>query len=451
MKVHFIAVGGSVMHNLAIALHKQGNQVSGSDDAFYSPSKERLAKLGLLPSSEGWDTSRITEDLDAVILGMHAKKDNPELLKAQSLNIPIKSFPEYVYEQTKNKTRIIVGGSHGKTSTTLMIMHVLQFAGKKFDYLVGSTAEGFNQAVHFSPNSEIAVIEGDEYLSSPLDLTPKFHHYRPHIGIITGIAWDHMNVFPTFENYKGQFLKYIQTFETNGKLIFFEDDDTIQELVYQMPKSVKSYPYTTPQKTENGIILMDTEIPLKVFGKHNIENLNAAWLACMQVGISIETFAEAISSFKGARKRLEHIYESKTAIAYSDFAHSPSKLKATVEAVREHYPNSHIVAIYELHTFSSVNPEFIPQYANTMQNADDKILYYDPEVIKKKGLGNLSPQAIKQHFKQPDLKVYTETEDLFKSIPSPMLDNTVYLFMSSGNFGGKQLKEFIATLDNAEQ
>ena len=381
MNVHFIAIGGSAMHNLAIALHKKGFTVSGSDDEILEPSKSRLAKYNLLPANIGWFPEKLNSTVEAVILGMHARADNPELLKAQELGLKIFSYPEYIYEQTKDKTRIVIGGSHGKTTITSMILHVLNFHNIDCDYMVGAQLEGFETMVKLSKEAKIAVIEGDEYLSSPIDRRPKFHLYFPDIAIISGIAWDHINVFPTFEMYVEQFKIFTDLISKNGSLVYCENDVEVKKVGDAARSDIKKLPYGIPEYTiKNGITTLICKAPfanceLKIFGEHNLMNLNAARLACNQVGVTDEKFYEAISSFKGASKRLELVAQSDTTIVYKDFAHSPSKLKATTVAVKNQFPNRELIACMELHTFSSLNEEFLQQYEGAMETADKALVY----------------------------------------------------------------------------
>ena len=382
MNVHFIAIGGSAMHNLAIALHLRGYHVTGSDDEIFDPAKSRLQRYSLLPDSYGWHPERITADLDAIVLGMHARKDNPELLKAQELGIKIYSYPEYLYEQSKDKTRVVVGGSHGKTTTTAMILHVLQHCGVEADYMVGAQLEGFEVMVRLSQTAKVTVLEGDEYLTSPIDRRPKFHLYKPNVAIVTGIEWDHINVFPTFDIYKDQFAQFVNLIEPGGKLIYCEDVPEVRDVAEKNSRNdIAKLPYNVPpHKVEKGVtyLLPDgfTPVPLKVFGRHNLLNLTAARLVCNALGISDEQFYEAIQTFAGASKRLELVKKTADCAVYKDFAHAPSKLRATISAMKEQYPARRLVACMELHTFSSLTAEFLKQYAGTMDNADVPFVYF---------------------------------------------------------------------------
>lgn len=445
MRVHFIAIGGAAMHNLAIALHLKGFKVTGSDDVVYEPSKSRLNKYGLLPVKEGWNEANISTELDAVILGMHAKADNPELLKAQELNIPIYSYPEYIYEQSKQKKRIVVGGSHGKTTITSMILHVLKYHQKDFDYLVGAQIEGFDNMVGLS-NAPLIIIEGDEYLASPIDRRPKFHLYKAHVGIISGVAWDHINVFPTFENYKEQFTKFIDTLEPNGMLIYCEDDAELKALVekYDNNKSLNIYPYQAHDaiiKSGKTFLLVNEneELPLEIFGAHNLMNLNAAKLACLEAGVTEGEFYEAIKYFKGAARRLEKLAENEHTVIYKDFAHSPSKLKATVGAVKQQFPERKLIACIELHTFSSLNRNFLNEYAYTLNQADYAIVFIDDKTLKQKGMQAFTAQEILDAFKSEDIKFFNQPEKIKEYLLTFQLRDVNLLLMSSGNFGGIDL------------
>lgn len=443
--VHFIAIGGSAMHNLAIALHKKGYNVSGSDDEIFEPSKSRLDKYGLLPSSQCWDESRINKNLDAVILGMHARIDNPELIKAQQLGIKIFSYPEFLYEQSKNKTRIVIGGSHGKTTITSMILHVFNYCSVETDYMVGAQLEGFDVMVKLTENAAFSVIEGDEYLTSPIDKRPKFHLYRPHIAVISGIAWDHINVFPQFSLYVEQFKIFADLIEPNGKLIYFEQDEQLNEIAKSIRTDIKKLPYNSySHKIENGItliILNNKTYPLNIFGEHNLANLNAARLVCNEVGISDESFFEAIMTFKGASKRLELLGKKDNSQVFKDFAHAPSKLKATINAVRNQYPNNNLIACLELHTFSSLNKDFLPEYKNTMNEADEAYVYFNPHTLMHKKLPPITIEEINKAFAHKNIHVLNDSNQLYEILISKASENTSLLMMSSGNFDGLNLNE----------
>ena len=450
-KVHFIAIGGSAMHNLAIALKLNGFQVTGSDDEIFEPSKTRLLQHGILPANEGWNPAMVTSDLEAVILGMHARKDNPELLKAKELGLKIYSYPEYIYEQSKDKQRVVIAGSHGKTSITSMILHVLNYFNKDFDYLVGAQLEGFSNMVKLS-DAPIIVIEGDEYLSSPEDRRPKFIHYQHHIGLISGIAWDHINVFPTFEDYKQQFVSFVQMTPKGGKLIYCQDDVEVKEVCTNNPNaSVTQTPYSTHQHVIKGNItyLIDkngVEYAIEVFGEHNLKNINAAYCVCKNLGITDAQFYEAIQTFKGAANRLEKLASNNGRTIFKDFAHAPSKLKATSQAVKSQFPNQKMLACLELHTFSSLTKAFLKQYKDTFNQPDVAIVYFNPATIAHKQLETISVEDVKTAFNNPNLLVFNSTEELQKKLQDPQWSAYNILFMSSGNFGGINLKEFVKQL-----
>ena len=437
MHIHFIAIGGSAMHNLAIALHLKGYHITGSDDEIFEPAKSRLAKYGLLPDSIGWDPNKITSHIDAIILGMHARTDNPELLKAKELGIKIYSYPEFLYEQSKDKLRIVVGGSHGKTTITAMILHVLQYHHVDCDYMVGAQLAGFEVMVKLSHEAPIMIMEGDEYLTSPIDRRSKFHLYKPNIAIISGIAWDHINVFPTFD-------LYIDTFRTFAKmvdhtLIYCNDDENVRAIGESITQA-KTIPYSVhPYCIHDGITYLKTdhtEIPLQIFGQHNMANLNAARHACHCVGISDDQFYEAIQSFKGASKRLELVAKNDKTIVYKDFAHSPSKLNATIRAVREQYPNWNLVACMELHTFSSLSENFLSQYQHVMDEADTAIIFFEHKAVEHKKLSPITSEMVYNAFARKDLTVVNTISLLEQHLLQINTPKTVFLLMSSGNFGG---------------
>ncbi|MDR2937558.1 MAG: Mur ligase domain-containing protein [Prevotellaceae bacterium] len=449
MKVHFIAIGGSAMHNLALALHEKGYTVSGSDDEIFDPAKSRLAAKGLLPEKIGWFPEKITADLDEVILGMHARADNPELLRAKELGLKIYSYPEYLYEQTKEKTRIVVGGSHGKTSTTAMIMHVLRHQNIDFDYMVGAQLDGFETMVRLSQSAKIAVFEGDEYLTSPIDPRPKFHLYRPHVGIITGIAWDHVNVFPTWEMYVEQFAIFTNLIENGGALIFCKSDKTCTSVAEIAKDSIEKIGYEAhPHTNVDGVCSLATpegNVPLKIFGEHNLENLNAALLACEQIGISRSDFYAAIKEFGGAARRLQLMASTGSASVFYDFAHSPSKLRATTEAVKKQFPNRKLYACMELHTFSSLSKDFLEQYHGAMHDADVAYVYFNPETVKHKQLAEISENEVAAAFGD-GVKVFTDNNVLVSELKKLPKQNANFLLMSSGNFGGLVVKDLAEEL-----
>ena len=438
MKIHLIAIGGSAMHNLALALHFKGYEVSGSDDQIFEPSKSRLAKHGLLPNKIGWHEDKITKGIDAIILGMHAKADNPELIKAKDLKLNIYSYPEYIYEQSKNKKRIVIGGSHGKTSITAMILHVLENMKIDCDYMVGAKLEGFDVMVKLTESAPIIILEGDEYLSSPIDRRPKFHLYKPNIGVISGIAWDHINVFPTFENYVDQF-RIFKNLITDC-IIHCEDDQELNKLIGE-GGDCKTIAYSTPDHTiQNGTTYIE-QVPLKIFGNHNLQNLNAAKLVCNELGISSKDFLEQIKTFTGASNRLEKIKDNNNSAIFKDFAHSPSKLKATINAVKKQFKERKLIACMELHTFSSLNKDFLKQYSNSMNEADQAIVFFSLEAIKHKGLEPIKEDEIKSAFNNKELIVISDDVILKNHLKNINLENTNLLLMSSGNFNNMNLNE----------
>jgi len=446
MKVHFIAIGGSAMHNLAIALHKKGFEVTGSDDEIFEPSKGRIAKHGLLPKEFGWFPDKISDKLDAIILGMHARIDNPELLRAQELGLKVYSYPEYIYEQSKDKIRVVIGGSHGKTSITSMVLHVLEKCNKDFDYMVGAQLEGFDTMVKIT-DAKIIILEGDEYLSSPIDRRPKFHLYHPNIALISGIAWDHINVFPTFENYIEQFSTFIQKIEKDGVLIYCKADDEVNRIALTTSNpDIDRVGYQTPENViENGItslLLEGNKIPLQIFGDHNLQNLNGARLICSQLKITEAQFYEAIQDFKGASKRLELIAANDKTAIYKDFAHSPSKLKATTQAVKKQYPKRKLIACMELHTFSSLNKDFLSEYKNSMSTADEAYVYYSAHTLEHKKLAAITPEEVKAAFASDNVTIYNDSDELFAMLKAKEWDDKVLLLMSSGNFDGVNLNQF---------
>tara|TARA_R110001583_G_scaffold25217_1_gene91373 strand:- start:1087 stop:2445 length:1359 start_codon:yes stop_codon:yes gene_type:complete len=445
MRVHFIAIGGAAMHNLALALHKKGFQVSGSDDEIFDPSKSRLEQFALLPEKWGWFTDKINSDIDAIILGMHARIDNPELLKAKELGLKIYSYPEYIYEQTKDKIRVVIGGSHGKTTTTSMIMYVLKCNNIDFDYMVGAQIEGFDTMVKLSEDAKIAVFEGDEYLASPIDPRPKFHLYHPHIALLTGIAWDHINVFPTFDNYLSQFEKFIGFIKPEGSLIYFENDEHIAKMIESPRDDIKYLPYNShPHKVKDGISSLITEkgnLELSIFGEHNLQNLKGAHLICKELGLSDEQFYSSIKNFGGAAKRLQTLSQNEQTIVYQDFAHSPSKLEATTKAVKNQFADRKLVACMELHTFSSLKEEFLPEYNNSMALADIAMVYFNPKTVEHKKLKAITADQVKEAFGGNNLKVYTDSNILINDLLELNFAKTNLLLMSSGNFSGVNLQE----------
>lgn len=445
MKVHFIAVGGSVMHQLAIALYKKGYQVTGTDDEIFEPAASNLEKFGLLPTTIGWNTDLITPDLDAVILGMHAKADNPELQKAIGLQLPIYSFPEYIYHESQQKKRVVVGGSHGKTTTTSIIMHVLKHGQQKFDYLVGASVEGFNQSVDIT-HAPVIICEGDEYPASAIEKKPKFHFLFPHVAIITGIAWDHINVFPTFDYYLEQFVTFIHKIEKNGLLIYNESDPVLKELVLKHArKDIRYQAYALPDyQVTDGVTAINLEGvkgSLKVFGNHNLLNIHAAYYACKELGVPVTDFVQAITSFTGAAKRLELLSQNTHTAIYRDFAHAPSKVKATIEAVKQQFPHRKLVGVLELHTYSSLNEAFMTEYKGALEAADEAVVFYSKHALELKRLPNLPETAIQQGFNKSGLVIFTEAALLKQWLLSREYFDTNLLLMSSGNYDGTNLDE----------
>ena len=444
MRIHFIAIGGSAMHNLALALHEAGHEISGSDDIIFEPSKSRLEAVGLLPLKLGWQPENIHSGIDVIILGMHAKPGNPELAKAQELGLKVSSYPEFLYEHSKHKTRVVIGGSHGKTTITSMILHVMHYHEKDIDFMVGAQLEGFDKMVHLTEQNDFMLLEGDEYLSSPIDLQSKFLHYKPHIALLSGIAWDHINVFPTFESYCAPFESFIDSIVAGGSLSYNQEDALLHEMVEKATNTIRKIAYTTPEATiDNGLTYLETEegpLPLEIFGKHNLNNLAGAKWVCQHMGIDALDFYEAISSFKGASKRLELIAKNNKTAIYKDFAHAPSKVKATTAAVKEQYPDRKLVVVLELHTYSSLDASFLKEYKNALAKADVGLVFYEPAVLAIKDRAPISAEVIKDAFNANTLQIATTTEGLAAFLRDLPLEGTVLLFMSSGNYGGTDFK-----------
>ncbi len=449
MRVHFIAIGGSAMHNLAIALHRKGIEVTGSDDEIFEPSRTKLKNENILPSEIGWNASNITQNLDAVILGMHAREDNPELIRAKELNIPVYSYPEYLYEQSKDKIRIVIGGSHGKTTITSMVLHVAKVLNLNIDYMVGAQLDGYDCMVKLTHDAKYMILEGDEYLSSPIDRRPKFHLYHPNVALISGIAWDHINVFKTIEDYNKQFKIFADL--VSDTLIYNEEDEIVKTIGEDVASKIKAIPYSTPnyKSTEEGTIINweGTNYKLKIFGKHNLQNCVGAMYLCASMGIEPSAFYKAMETFTGAGKRLQKVAESQSFVMYKDFAHSPSKLKATTSAVKEQYLDRRLVACMELHTFSSLNKDFLPLYKNSMDKADVAIVYYNPKVVEHKKLPPLNQNDVQKYFGD-NVRVMTETKDLQSFIQDENWENSVLIMMSSGNFDGIDFDALGTTLSN---
>jgi UDP-N-acetylmuramate: L-alanyl-gamma-D-glutamyl-meso-diaminopimelate ligase len=451
MNIHFIAIGGAAMHNLALALHLKGDTITGSDDEIFDPSKSRLSAHGILPKAFGWFPEKITTQLDAIVLGMHAKADNPELLKAQELGLKIFSYPEFLYEQSKFKTRVVIGGSHGKTTITSMILHVMHYFNRDLDYMVGAQLEGFDVMVKLTDDNDFIILEGDEYLSSPIDRRPKFHLYKPNIALLSGIAWDHINVFPTWKNYVEQFSVFVDSIVEGGSITYNIEDVEVKKVVEGSENTIRKFPYQTPEyKVENGITILETEegsMPIEIFGKHNLNNLAGAKWICQQMGIDENDFYEAISSFQGASKRLEKITETENCVAYKDFAHSPSKVLATTNALKNQLPNRKLIACLELHTYSSLNPEFLNEYKGTLDAADVAVVFYSPHALEIKKLKVISQQQIADAFQRDDLIIYTNPIAFKDFLFAQQFNDISLLLMSSGNYGGldfDELKNLIA-------
>ena len=449
--IHLIAVGGSIMHNLALALHRRGARVTGSDDEIFEPAKGRLAAAGLLPAHEGWDPARITSGLSAVIVGMHARPDNPELLRAQELGLKIYSFPEYIYEASRDKQRIVIGGSHGKTSITACILHVLRYHGRKFDYAVGAQLTGFDLMVQLTDDAPIIIIEGDEYLSSPVDRRPKFHLYQHHIGVISGISWDHINVFPTEEIYREQFRIFADMTPKAGVLIYDRDDEQVQLVAVPTNPDVTYIGYGPHENVirDGRTYLLnkkEEEVPVQVFGEHNLRNISAAKEVCKQLGIKGKDFFRAVATFPGAARRLELVRASTSSVVYKDFAHAPSKLKATATALKKQFPQRRLVACLELHTFSSLNPDFLPQYAHCFDAPDVAVVYFNPHVLTHKRLPPLAAATVAAAFQRPDIEVITDSTALAAFLRGQDWRNANLLLMSSGTFDGLDLAGLAAEI-----
>jgi UDP-N-acetylmuramate: L-alanyl-gamma-D-glutamyl-meso-diaminopimelate ligase len=445
MRVHFIAIGGAAMHNLAIALKVKKYHITGSDDIINDPSKSRLKSYNLYPNDLGWFEDRITNDIDAIVLGMHAKIDNPELLKAKELNLKIYSYPEFIYEQCKLKTRVVIGGSHGKTTITSMILHVMNFYDKEVDYMVGAQLEGFDVMVKLTEENDFIVLEGDEYLSSPIDRRPKFHLYNPNIALISGISWDHINVFPTYEIYKQQFEIFVESIVEGGSITYNSEDLDTNEIVNNTTRSIRKFDYSIPEFTiNNGITYLQTtegELPLEIFGKHNLSNLMGAKWICQHMGIDEDDFYQAITSFKGASNRLEKVFTNNDSHIYKDFAHSPSKVKATVNAVKNQFEEHKVIACFELHTFSSLNSDFINEYKDTLNRADESIVYFSKTTLESKKMQKIDIKDIVNAFNNSDLLVFDDALKLKEYLFSLNYNKSVLLMMSSGNFGNIQFDE----------
>ena len=447
MHIHFIAIGGAAMHSLAIALHRKGYVVTGSDDEIFEPARGNLEKEGILPPATGWNPDRIHAGLDAVILGMHARADNPELGRAMELGLKVYSYPEFLYHETAGKTRVVIAGSHGKTTITSMVMHALRHNGIAFDFMVGSRLEGFDNMVGLQADTHIAVFEGDEYLSSCLDRRPKFLLYQPQLALISGIAWDHINVFPTWENYVDQFRIFINNLPADGGLVYCAEDQALDELAAVTNTVIQKTGYRTPAYLDkDGTCIIESggeRFTMKIFGRHNMQNMEGARLICNRLGVDDASFYTAMTVFTGAGKRLQLLGENRTSTVYLDFAHSPSKVEATVKAVRERFPDRKITAVLELHTYSSLNRDFLPHYRHTLNPADEAVVFYSPDTIRHKRLADISKDDVLQYFDTPGLKVFTDKDELQGYLDGIAQENHVLLLMSSGNFGGIDLKAIL--------
>ncbi len=441
-KVHLIAIGGSIMHNLALALDSQGFMLSGSDDQIFEPARTRLKNRGICPEKEGWFSEKINTDLSFVVLGMHAKPDNPELVKALELGVKVYSFPELVAEMYSNSTRIVVAGSHGKTTTTSMMMHVFKALGKQFDYLVGAQLEGFDVMVALD-KKEYSIIEGDEYLSSCLDPRPKFMHYSPQIAIITGIAWDHYNVFPTFDSYKNAFVQLIQSMKEGSLLLWYEGDSDLAELVGEYAQHLKTIAYKESEFVIQGnkcyLISEEACYSLEVFGRHNLQNMNSVIKVCEYLNFNSIDVCTSLSTFKGAAKRMQLLQNNGDLIIYQDFAHAPSKVKATINALRETYPYHHLHCFLELHTYSSLNKNFLPQYYSTVNECDEITIYFDPKALEIKRMEALDLQFIKDSFGRQNMNVIDNPAELKVQMDIARKGRGLLVFLGSGNWAGMEL------------
>ncbi len=454
-RIHFIAIGGAAMHNLALALQQKGFYVSGSDDEINEPSLSRLKNTGLLPEKTGWYPEKITTDLDAVILGMHSRADNPELLRAQQLGVKIYSYPEYLYEFSKHKLRVVIGGSHGKTTITAMILHVLKENKIDFDFMVGAKLEGFDTMVRLTEKSPVIVLEGDEYLSSPIDRRPKFHLYHADIALLSGIAWDHINVFPTYAEYVKQFQIYVDQIPPAGTIVYCAGDNEVVKVVENTSSYCSKIPYSIPpHEIINGVTFLQQpqtlnfvpQTSLQIFGNHNLMNLQGAKEVCSLLGVNDENFYAVISSFKGAARRLEKLGANDSLTVFKDFAHSPSKLKATIEAAKKQFADRTIIACMELHTFSSLNENFLAEYNGTMNMADEAIVYFNPHTIEHKKLKPVSVEQVAKSFGGENVNVLTDSVQLKNYLLEKKYDHAVLLMMSSGSYDGIKLEDLAKEL-----
>lgn len=445
MHIHFISIGGSAMHNLAIALKEKGETITGSDDDIFEPSYSRLKQHGILPENMGWQPENISTEIDLIILGMHAKADNPELKRAQDLGLKIMSYPEFLYEHSKRKTRVVIAGSHGKTTITSMVLHVLNYHEKPTDFMVGAQLEGFDNMVHLTEDNDFILLEGDEYLSSPIDRQPKFLWYQPNIALISGIAWDHVNVFPDFETYKYQFELFVDSMTNGSTLVYNEEDEILKNIALNAKKPTRKHAYNTPEhQIEDAVTYLETNegpMPIEVFGKHNLQNIAGAKWICQHMGVDEDDFYEAIASFSGASKRLEEVVKTPRCQVFKDYAHSPSKVKATTEATKAQFPNKTLLVCFELHTYSSLTASFLKEYQNTLDKADEVVIFYSKKALDIKQMPALTKTQIQDSFKREDLEVYTNADDFKTYLKAKHFDNHVLLLMSSGNYGGLDFEE----------
>lgn len=446
--IHFICVGDSAMYDLALNLQEQGYLITGSDNEIYELSSSTLEQRGLLPAAMGWFPEKITANLTAVIVGMRVRKDNPELLKAQELGLSIFSHPEYVYELSRQKQRVVITGSHGKTTITSIILHVLNYHKREFDYLVGAQPDGFATMTKLTPNAPIIIIEGDEYASSPIDPQPDFLHYKPHIALISGIAWDHVNIYPTWEEYVDQFEHLAEAMPKAGVLIFDESDDMLDVIGQKERPDITKVPYEShPHTIVDGQTFLITKekapVPVRIFGEHNMKNIAGAMTVLDVIGITDEQFYQAIPSFKGAEYRLEKVVQRNNRILFRDFAYAPSKVRATTEAVRNQFPDKRVMAIVELHTFSSLNKKFLSQYKGTLDSANIAGVYIDADVLISQQQSHIRPTDFTNAFGRTDLRVLTSPTEMNEFIKNSHDRTDIFLLMSSSNFDNLDLSKLL--------
>jgi len=447
--IHFISIGGSVMHNLAIALQQQGHTITGSDDELYEPSRTRLQQHGLLPATMGWFSEKIHLDIQVVILGMHARKDNPELIRAQALGLPVYSYPDYIYQQSQQKQRVVIAGSHGKTTITSMILHVLKHHNRRFDYVVGAQVDGFETTVQLTPDHDglaapVIIIEGDEYASSPIDPRAKFLLYQPHMALISGIAWDHVNIYPTWDEYVDQFESLAEAMPKAGILTFDDSDDMLDVIGQKERDDITKIPYQAhPSEIVDGQTYLLTKqkarIPIRLFGEHNMKNIAGAMTICDRIGLTEDQFYAAIPTFKGVAGRLEKVTENGNRILLRDFAQAPFQVEATTEAVKRQYPNRKLLAVVELHTLSSLNKTFLEQYRGSLDAADAAVVYFNEHTLAAKQLEPISPDDVITAFGRSNMPILTNTADLQAYLIQQRETAEIFLFMSSGTFGGLNL------------